>query len=225
MESFLKRKKRKLSPPPPAPSSQDEEESTDVKLAMLSSLHPTIEQEVLLDVLLAYDGSVSQASSAFQTRHLAKKARGHLGAQTSLKSYAIASTSDERASPTKKKPVAKKGTTIHLFDPEDIAEHTPCTIIHNFLPQDEANDLLKELLEESKSFEKITFKLFENVVASPHTSSFYVEGYDEIQQQKTDYLYNGATLTVSLIAPPLKFSYMEGEDMRVNGPPFHHVKL
>lgn len=92
--------------------------------------------------------------------------------------------------------MSKKGTTLHLYDPEDVAEHTPCTIVHNFLSKDEADDLLREMLDESSSFEKITFKLFDNVVASPHTSSFYVESYDEIQKQKTDYLYNGARLTV-----------------------------
>lgn len=61
-----------------------------------------------------------------------------------------------------------------------------------------ANDLLRELLEESKSFEKITFKLFENVVTSPHTSSFFVESYDQMISQKTDFFYNGARLTVRL---------------------------
>ena len=57
---------------------------------------------------------------------------------------------------------------------------------------------MKELLNEAESFEKITFKLFDNVVSSPHTSGFFVESYDEIQRQKTDYHYNGARLTVSL---------------------------
>lgn len=86
---------------------------------------------------------------------------------------------------------------MHLYDPVDVATHTPCTIVHNFLPADDANDLLKELLEESESFEKITFKLFENVVSSPHTMGFYVENNNDIEAQKTAYLYNGARLTVS----------------------------
>jgi hypothetical protein len=85
---------------------------------------------------------------------------------------------------------------MHLYDPVDIAEHTPCSVIHNFLPAEDADELLKELLDESKTFEKITFKLFENIVSSPHTSSFYLESYEEIEEQKTAYLYNGARLEV-----------------------------
>lgn len=42
------------------------------------------------------------------------------------------------------------------------------------------------MLEESKTFEKITFKLFDNVVSSPHTSSFYVDSHDEMQKQKIE---------------------------------------
>lgn len=42
------------------------------------------------------------------------------------------------------------------------------------------------MLEESKTFEKITFKLFDNVVSSPHTSSFYVDSHDEMRKQKIE---------------------------------------
>jgi hypothetical protein len=108
--------------------------------------------------------------------------------------------------PTTKKLKSRAGSTLHLYDPEDIAEHTPCTIIHNFLPPRDANRLLEELLEESKTFEKITFQLFENVVSSPHTSSFYVESYDEIQRQKTEYHYNGGRLTVNIKIVDLLYS-------------------
>jgi hypothetical protein len=122
-----------------------------------------------------------------------------VGSQTSLRSFAsMAQPKDAPStSPKKAKLLSKKGTTLHLYDPADIAEHTPCSIIHNFLPQEEANDLLKEMLEESKTFEKITFKLFDNVVSSPHTSTFYVETQAELDTQKHDYFYNGARLTVS----------------------------
>ncbi|RSL75166.1 hypothetical protein CEP51_011121 [Fusarium floridanum] len=202
MKAFLTRPKRKASPPPqPEP-----EEPTEVKLALLSSLHPTFEQEDLLDILLAHDGSVSEASASLKVRPQVKKGNRVIGYQQSLKQYASPSSSSSLAttSPVKKKLKSKRGSTLHLYDPEDVAEHTPCTIIHNFLPPEDANDLLKELLEEAKSFEKATFQLFENVVSSPHTSSFYVESYDEIRRQKTDYHYNGARLTdVRRITPQL----------------------
>lgn len=210
MKSFLmapKKTKRELSPDPgPGFDGDGDDESTEVKLALLSSLHPGIEQETLLDFLLAHDGSVGQASEAFKLgkRHHQQQDRRKtgIGYQQSLKQYAT--LSEDLASPTKKKPKSKRGTTLHLYDPEDVAEQTPCTIIHNFLPADEANDVLRELLDEAESFEKMTFKLFDNVVSSPHTSSFFVESYEEMMAQKSEYYYNGSQLTdVRRITPHL----------------------
>lgn len=190
MKAFLVRPKRKASPGPVAAAC---EEPTEVKLALLSSLYAEIDQETLLDVLLAHDGSVSEAAASLKQQKPVKKGSGVIGYQGSLKQYALTGGA---SSPSKKKMKSKKGSTLHLYDPQDVAEHTPCTIIHNFLPSEEADALLKELLEEAKSYEKISFKLFENIVASPHTSSFYVESFDEIQKQKTEYHYNGGRLTV-----------------------------
>jgi hypothetical protein len=57
-----------------------------------------------------------------------------------------------------------------------------------------ANDLLKELLPEAATFSKATFKLFDNVVQSPHTASFYVEDTALRDAQQSSYLYNGSIL-------------------------------
>lgn len=200
MEAWLKGKKRKSEASSDA-IQDDESESTDVKLAILASLFPNVGQEALLDCLLEHDGSVDAASAALSTDipKEEKKPRNPavIGSQTSLKLFKGNQTpgNGELSSPKKPRLLSKKGTTLHLYDPEDIAEHTPCSIIHNFLPTDIANDLLKEMLEESKSFEKITFKLFDNVVQSPHTSTFYVETDEELNIQKHEYFYNGARLT------------------------------
>lgn len=215
MDAFVTRKKRKCSDPslsvpvsaqeiPQASIQQsnhqiNNEESTDVKLAILSSLHPTIDQETLLDILLAHDGDVEATSRTLKAR-LPKGpgTGGTVAAQSTLRSFAVNSAGPESPSRSKRaKLLSRKGATLHLYDPIDISEHTPCTIIHNFLPVEEANSLLKELLAESESFEKITFKLFDNVVSSPHTSSFYVGSYKEMQEQKYEYVYNGSRLTVS----------------------------
>ena len=56
-------KRRKLSPEA-LPTDEREDESTDFKLAILASLHSDRSQDILLDYLLAYDGSVETASSA-----------------------------------------------------------------------------------------------------------------------------------------------------------------
>lgn len=196
MKAFLAgSRKRKSTEEAPRQNAHDdnEDEPTEVKLAILSSLHPQIEQDTLMDVLLAHDGSVKDASAALRHVKPEPTKSGVIGYQQSLKQYALPADS---TSPQKKKLKSKKGSTLHLFDPEDVAEHTPCTIIHNFLPTDVANDLLKELLAESESFERITFKLFDNVVSSPHTSSFYVDSYEKLMSQKSEYYYNGAQLTV-----------------------------
>ncbi len=90
MDAFLTRKKRKLSPDedtvtPPVQTtvSSNDDEPTDVKLALLISLHPGIDQETLLDVLLAHDGSVSQAETSLRGSVGPKKGSGVLGAQSS----------------------------------------------------------------------------------------------------------------------------------------------
>jgi len=212
MDAFITRKKKRKSgpetndiPPPILATGGEDDESTDLKLAMLSSLHVDFEQETLLDLLLAHDGSVQATSQAIRAGHAAKKSTSSVTAQASLRSFGVTATSSEESHrPIKKsKLLSRKGATLHLYDPHDIAEHTPCSIIHNFLPPDEANGLLVELLEESKTFEKITFKLFDNVVSSPHTSSFYVGSLDELNAQKYDYTYNGSKLTVSRPSFPL----------------------
>lgn len=199
MKAFLAgSRKRKSADGLAATATQaDDDEPTEVRLAMLSSLHPQVDQDTLMDVLLAHDGSVKDASASLRNFRPEQPKSGVIGHQQSLKQYALPAGPLDPTSPQKKKLKSKKGSTLHLFDPEDVSEHTPCTIIHNFLPQDVANDLLKELLAESETFERITFKLFDNVVSSPHTSSFYVDSYEKLMSQKSEYYYNGAQLTAS----------------------------
>lgn len=202
MDAFLRGTKRKSSEAVQE-STRDDNDSTEVKLAMLASLFPDMSQELLLDALLANDGSVDQSASSLhdgQTQIKKSFKPTTVGSQTSLRSFASKSSVTEGTSGAKKaKLLSKKGTTLFLFDPQDIAENTPCTIIHNFLPQEEANELLREMLEESKTFEKATFKLFDNVVQSPHTSSFYLATEAEVNMQKHEYYYYGGRLAVSNI--------------------------
>lgn len=199
MEPFIKRK-RKATPADDETEILDgqvevaDDEPTEVKLAILSSLYSNFSQEALLDILLEHDGSVAAASESLSAPNTtnsylspsSNKAASSVVSQTSLRNFAAPHTSDGAPAPKKTKLLSRKGATLHLFDPDDIAEHTPCSIIHNFLPSDLANGLLVEMLEESKTFEKITFKLFDNVVSSPHTSSFYVDSHDEMRKQKID---------------------------------------
>jgi hypothetical protein len=169
MESFLTRKRRRLSDK--EEQNGIEEDSTDFKLTLLASLHPEVDQGALLESLLASDGSVEQASSLLLGENYAdnskvrKKSRSS-GQQASLATFNIKYDASLRSS---KGPLTKRGKTLHLYTPEDIEEHTPCSIIHNFLPSEEADALLRELLVEAPSFTKQIFKLFDRVVSSPHS--------------------------------------------------------
>ncbi|CCU80611.1 GRF zinc finger domain-containing protein [Blumeria hordei DH14] len=187
MDQFLPRKRQKCL------ADGEVEDSTEYKLTVLQSLCPHLEPDVLLDLLAAHNGSLSLTKSTLSdpTPPKCTAINGH---QTSLSSYLTPISSPSKI----QKASFRKGKTVHLYCPEDVAAHTPCTIIHNFLAADEANSLLIELLEEARTFEKNTFKLFDNVVKSPHTACFYVNDHDEVIRQKTKYYYNGKLLSVSL---------------------------
>ena len=168
-----------------------DEAATDVKLAILASLFPNVNQEVLLDLLIEADGSVEKVEKGFaifQENKISSRKRlaKQIGHQTAL-SFG--------PNPTKRRLLTKKGQTLHLYAPEDVAQHTPCSIIHNFLPSMQADELLRELLKESETFGRATFKLFDNVVQSPHSACFYVESAEEEERQKHEYIYNGSSLT------------------------------
>ncbi|THV44770.1 hypothetical protein BGAL_0582g00060 [Botrytis galanthina] len=206
MDAFISRKKRKLSVSSQSPFKSNtvdliedlsvpDDESTEFKLALLSSLNPEVDKQVLLEILLEHDGDVEKASSSLSIVDTAslpipKKPSATVGYQSSLSTFISSENSTKRV-----KSLSRKGKTLHLYSPQDVAAHTPCSIIHNFLPVEEANTLLEELLKEAPTFERMTFKLFDNVVTSPHTACFYVESLEEQKAQKTEYLYNGSLLT------------------------------
>ncbi|OJD16022.1 hypothetical protein AJ78_03775 [Emergomyces pasteurianus Ep9510] len=222
MDRFLSRKRPRdtaLSgfndPPTGLPTKEaggktaTDEESTDIKLAILASLFPDFQQDILLDTLIASDGSVATACSTLSGKTAPPRTKKRtissgLGIQSSLSSFGVTATNIQSSKPGSK-PLTKRGRTLHLYSPEDISKYTPCTIIHNFLPTNEANDLLRELLEEAKTFDRQTFQLFENTVQSPHSAGFYVASAEELHQQKHEYSYNGTYRTdVRQLTPELR---------------------
>lgn len=178
---------------------EEEEDSTDFKIAMLSSLLPDIDHDVLLETLITSEGSIEQSFNSLNQlspngNPMKRKASNDVPARQSSLNFPLRL---ERAEEHTKKPpksLARKGQTLYLYSAEDISRHTPCTIIHNFLPSEDAATLLKELLSEAASFGRQTFKVFDNVVQSPHSSCFYVSTQPEAEAQKTEYIYNGAYL-------------------------------
>jgi hypothetical protein len=220
MDAFV-RKRRRLSddrantsytPIQRQPDSAADDEPTDFKLAVLASLHPSCDEETLLEVLLLSEGSVDLASQALNhsspTISPRKKIATGIGYQSSLSSFAT-SKDGQSESGNAKKILTKKGQTLHLYAPEDIEKHTPCSIIHNFLPFSEADALLLELLEEAPTFQRETFQLFGNTVQSPHTMCFYTNSWDEAERQKTEYVYNGNYIQVGHSPAPWTFKVVK----------------
>ncbi|KAH9869276.1 hypothetical protein IAQ61_006481 [Plenodomus lingam] len=198
MHAFVSRKRKWATEPPKqvatstnASSSNvndQDDESTDFKLALLASLHPSVHKTTLLEALLCSDGSVEAASTHLaHTPSSSSKKRltsFTVGYQSSLSAYGILPKDGNTIS---SKSLVKKGRTLYLYSPEDIENNTPCSIIHNFLPAKQADALLSELLEEAPSYQRQEFKLFGRVVWTPHTYCCLAEA----EKQKTEYMYNG----------------------------------
>jgi len=213
MDAFISRKRKNLSidadasgPAALAAQQDDHEDSTEFKLALLASMHPDIAQDTLLEALLSSDGLVDTASAILakdRTTSLGQPKRAKTVGHQSTLANLIQSAGGE---PPLTKHLTKRGKTLFLYSPQDIETHTPCSIIHNFLPAGEANALLTELLDESKTFEKEVFQLFDRIVESPHTMAFYVDSFKEVEEQKTTYVYNGSTIKDIRQTPPKMLS-------------------
>lgn len=242
MDAFVSRKRRKIpskdesskknrSPAATTPNAHHEDQSTDEKLAILSSIFETTHPDELLEALVDCNGSTEAAIDQLLHRSSVKspppKVSVPHGIQSSLDFRGKGSSTESDhlvARKPAKKLLTKKGKTLYLYSPTDIANNTPCSIIHNFLPADLANELLHELLPETTSFGSATFRLFDNIVQSPHTASFYVDSLAEAQYQKSSYLYNGSTLSdVRELLPTMrKVSHLVQE--AVNKEVQHRIK-
>ena len=109
-------KRQKLSTEVEDAADDYDGEPTEFKLAILSSLHPDRSEDVLLDYLLAYDGSVSAVTSALSAPHKddsSGKRRAINGYQSSLSSFAKSNEADDNSATVKQ--LTKKGRTLHLY--------------------------------------------------------------------------------------------------------------
>ena len=193
-------------------SAEDEDsDSTDIKLATLASLFPHLSQESLLDLLISADGSVHRVCQTLQEPlgPISPRKRSTIDVSNSVHQaslYSLRKTKDlPRTKLGSSSVTTRKGAILHLYSPEDVAAHTPCSIVHNFLPASQAEALLKELLEEVPTFGRQSFKLFDRTVTSPHTACFYVDSAEEQTTQKTEYVYNGSYLEdVREITPQMR---------------------
>ncbi|KAL5338471.1 hypothetical protein BJX70DRAFT_198212 [Aspergillus crustosus] len=194
MDRYLSRKRpHGPADPQPAPS-DDDDVSTDIKLAQLLSLFPDTPQDTLLDILVSCSGSVettittlTEQKQLSSTTPKRPKITGASAIQTSLTSH-IGTPNSSLKRPT---PV-QKGKTLYLYSPEDVSAYTSCTIIHNFLPAEQANALLLELLDESRHFSRYQLQIFDRTVESPHSTCVYVSTPEEQALHANDYTYGGS---------------------------------
>ncbi|KAL2871900.1 putative CUE domain protein [Aspergillus lucknowensis] len=198
--------------PVPVGASDDDDASTDIKLAQLVSLFVDTPQDTLLDILVSCGGSVETAITTLTTEQKKQRSLGNAkrtrttatataassasAIQTSLASHVLApgginKDGDSNPAPKRRNPV-QKGKTLYLYSPEDVATHTSCTIIHNFLPAEQANALLLELLDESRHFSRYQLQIFERTVESPHSTCVYVSTPEEQAERLNDYSYGGS---------------------------------
>lgn len=186
--SIAKTVSSKTSPETPTPAGLDDDDDdldTDTKLAILSSLFPLPNDE-LLELLVTTQGSLKRAQgilsgtpkSTARTPTIPARKKTGSSTQTSLSSFIPPKATDAHARPL---PKPQKGKPLLLFSPEHVAALTPCTLVTRFLPTELANELLLELVSEAETFpgkgsEGTRFRLFEREVWSRHTSGFYVRG-------------------------------------------------
>lgn len=199
---------------------QQHDADLDSKLAILSSVFEDQSTSVLLQALLVNDGSIERATNSLllhdsntreierisATRNLKSTPRtpgiqssiAHLAGSRAYRSVNSDSSLDRISTTVLSvpRPSIRKGQTLTLYDPISIAALTPCTIIHNFLPTQLANDLLAELLPETTTYASLPLKVFDNIVRSPHTACFYVDDRTNpaFLARRDEYLYNGSSL-------------------------------
>lgn len=186
-----------------SPPFVEEEETTDLKLALLTSLHPTTDPSTLLELLLTSHGSVAAASALLQPCALRPTSTSQ---QSSLAPFLTT------AAPIPRPP--KKGHTLHLYTPLHFAALTPTTLHPSFMPTPLATALLTELLHESSTFPPPSeFALFGRTVVSPHTACLFLRSSTPSAEQ---YSYQGATVPGARIFTPSMAAATALVEARVN---------
>ncbi|CAN6618755.1 hypothetical protein TRVA0_007S02212 [Trichomonascus vanleenenianus] len=165
--------------------------STEEKLKQLRKVAKDADEEVLLDILTACNGSVDLAKQLLAGEEdKQSKKKECPGYQSTLKRF-ITDAAGNSAN-LKKPKTDQKGTVVHLYDENQIRDLLPCTFHRNIFPKDLADSLLEYLLEDSKTWRQRAFTMFEREVASHHTACLYSDP-KKLDDNKTA-TYNGVVL-------------------------------
>ncbi|GJE95183.1 hypothetical protein PsYK624_113640 [Phanerochaete sordida] len=84
---------------------------------------------------------------------------------------------------------------LTLTTPAMVAKHTPCTMHLSVLPPELASRLFYTMIDESESWQRNKWWLFDRVVESPHRTSFYARNASDADpdgmRAAAQYWYNG----------------------------------
>ncbi|OQS01181.1 hypothetical protein ACHHYP_01748 [Achlya hypogyna] len=183
-------------------------------VAQLLEMFPEVDPDVVGEILVKCQGSVEDAvnrllqRSAGPAATTTKKRKRATDIRTLFGAPAPdIRMKDDNATSLSAKPAAlvpwdptKEAMRPITLTPETLAASgLPLALYPNFLPPNEANDLLKEMLDDAGRWETIKWVIFEREVMSPHVSRLFK--LDGVVQHSTLYTQedNIHTFTASLL--------------------------
>ncbi|ODQ75888.1 hypothetical protein LIPSTDRAFT_48567 [Lipomyces starkeyi NRRL Y-11557] len=190
MHRYLPKRESEPVPQSIAKAADEGDYDTDTKLALFASLYPDIPTDLLIELLIAANGSVAKAANTLRPTYAAHDAIRY---RLSTRQNILQSSVTQYLGSGRKSSNVINNKVVHLYTPASIASLTPCTFHPFFLPPHLADSLLRQLLDDSIHWRPNQFRLFNREVASPHTTSFYVnpQHFDEFRDS---YRYNGAII-------------------------------
>lgn len=177
--------------------------STEDMIATISSKHPEVDAQVILELLISCDANVSAVLRLLDEQTSSNGASPPLVTrQSTLKRFFQPDT--EKSSATKRTKKTGENTiinkssksrtrVIHAYSPDQVQDAgIPCTFHLDVFPKDLADRLLAYLVKEADTWYKRDFYLFGRKVNSPHSSAMYSSSSHLLSSQKA--LYNGANV-------------------------------
>lgn len=165
--------------------------------------HPKKKQRLVQPRLAAFLGSPSfSSSSSSSTSSSSSQSTSALISSPSSSASNLPSLNDRLRWKDSIDDSTKSRERIRplvLYNPEDVAKHCPCTLVHNVLDKDLASRLLQVMMVESETWNRNRWWLFERMVESPHKTSYYAEDNHDLAEV-SGWTYNGKKQD-----PPRKF--------------------
>ncbi|KAF9301228.1 hypothetical protein BGZ74_006967 [Mortierella antarctica] len=164
--------------------------------------HPKKKQRLVQPRLAAFLGSPSFSSSSSSTSSSSSQSTSALISSPSSSASNLPSLNDRLRWKDSIDDSTKSRERIRplvLYNPEDVAKHCPCTLVHNVLDKDLASRLLQVMMVESETWNRNRWWLFERIVESPHKTSYYAEDNHDLAEV-SGWTYNGKKQD-----PPRKF--------------------